>query len=150
MTQEPYQRMLQGYLRGELRALNAHLPAEQKPLSWLLTQEYPGVTCKDGNTYLFKGKELRLLADILNSEEQAALLLPLLIEVSAGEDEVAVISRGGVEEKVLSRILNMPLDVKHNRIKMYKPQLALIRKMLRTTTQYVFAPKLIGESISAD
>jgi len=137
----PYQRMLQECLRGELRVLNAHLPCEQKPLSDLLGEEYPNVVCNDGSTHLFKRKELEYLASMLDTDEQEALLLPMLIEVNQGQGEMAIICRGEVEEKVISKILDMPLTTKQERIMIYKPQLALIRKPLKTTTQYLFSPK---------
>ena len=142
MTNElPYQRMLQKYLKGELRVLNAHLPCEQKPLSDLLNEEYPNVVCNDGSTHLFKRKELEYLASMLDNDEQQALLLPMLIEVNQGQGEMTIICRGEVEEKVISKILNMPVTTKKERIMIYKPQLALIRKPLKTTTQYLFASK---------
>jgi len=133
--------MLQECLRGELRVLNAHLPCEQKTLSDLLGEEYPNVLCNDGSTHLFKRKELQYLAGMLDTDEQEALLLPMLIEVNPGQGEMAIICRGEVEEKVISKILDMPLTTKQERIMIYKPQLALIRKPLKTTTQYLFSPK---------
>jgi len=140
-NESPYQRMLQECLRGELRVLNAHLPFEQKLLSDLLGEEYPNVVCNDGSTHLFKRKELEYLASMLDTDEQEALLLPMLIEVNPGQGEVAVICRGKAEEKVISKILDMPVTTKQERIMLYKPQLALIRKPLKTTTQYLFTPK---------
>ena len=137
----PYQRMLQESLRGELRVLNAHLPGEQKPLSGLLGEEYPNVVCNDGNTHLFKRKELEYLASMLDTDEQEVLLLPMLIEVNPGQGEMAIICRGKAEEKVISKILDMPVTSKRKRIMIYKPQLALIRQSLKTTTQYLFSPK---------
>ena len=137
----PYQRMLRECLRGELRVLNAHLPCEQKPLSDLLGEEYPNVVCNDGTTHLFKRKELEYLASMLDTDEQEALLLPMLIEVNPGQGEMAIICPGEAEEKVISKILDMPITPKQERIMIYKPQLALIRKPLKTTTQYLFSPK---------
>jgi len=133
--------MLQESLRGELRVLNAHLPGEQKPLSGLLGEEYPNVVCNDGSTHLFKRKELEYLASMLDSDDQRALLLPMLIEVNQGQGEMAIICRGKAEEKVISKILDMPVTSKRKRIMIYKPQLALIRQSLKTTTQYLFSPK---------
>jgi len=138
----PYQRMLQECLRGELRVLNAHLPCEQKTLSDLLGEEYPNVVCNDGSTHLFKRKELEYLASMIDTDEQEALLLPILIEVNPGQGEMAIMCRGEVEEKVISKILDMPVTPKQGRITLYKPQLALLRKPLKTTTQYLFSPKI--------
>ena len=138
----PYEKMLQECLRGELRVVNAHLPCKQKPLSDLLGEEYPHVLCHDGSTHLFSGKELRYLAGLLDADEQKELLLPILIEVSVGEGEMAVICPRVVEGKVISKILDMPVTRRQKRIVIYKPQLAILRRLLRTTTQYLFPPKL--------
>lgn len=141
LSELPYQRMLRECLTGELRVLNAYLPCAQKTLSDLLGEEYPNVVCNDGSTHLFKRKELKYLASMLDADEQEALLLPMLIEVNSGQGEMAIICQGAVEEKVISKILDMPVTPKQKRIVIYKPQLALIRKPLKTTTQYLFSPK---------
>jgi len=122
--------------------LNAHLPSKQKPLSDLLSEEYPHVLCRDGSTHLFKRKELKYLAGLLDAEEQKELSLPILIGVVAGVGEIVILCPGAVEEKVISKILDMPLTRGKKGIVIYKPQLAIIRKLLRTTTQYLFPPKL--------
>lgn len=134
--------MLQGWLRGELRLLNAQLPCEQKPLSGLLGEEYPSVLCNDGTTHLFKRKELEYLAGVINIGEQKILLLPILIEVSPGQDEIAIICHGEIEKKVISKILDMPIEGGQRKITIYKPQLGILRKILKTTTQYVFCTKI--------
>ena len=140
----PYERMLQESLRDELRLLNANLPLKQKSLADLLREEYPYVDCHDGNTHLFKRKELGYLASLLEADEPEALLLPILIEVSSGEGEIAVICRGEVEEKVISKILDMPVAPKQSRVIIYKRQLSVLRQRLKTATQYVFTSKITG------
>ena len=138
----PYERMLQECLKSELRVVNAHLPSKQKPLLDLLDEEYPHILCRDGSTHLFKKKELRYLAGLLDADEQKELLLPILINVSAGGDEMVVICPGMMAEKVISKVLDMPVSRRQDRVVIYKPQLAILRKLLRTTTQYLFHPKL--------
>ena len=138
----PYERMLQECLKSELKVVNAHLPSKQKLLSDLLDEEYPHILCRDGSTHLFRRKELRYLAGLLDADEQKKLLLPMLIEVGAGGGEMAVICPGVVEEKAVSKVLDMPVTRRQDRVVIYKPQLAVLRKLLRTTTQYIFAPKL--------
>jgi len=137
-----YERLLQESLKSELKIVNAHLPHRQKPLSDLLGEEYPQVVCQDGSSHLFRRKELKYLADGLDADEQKALLLPMLIEVNAGQGEMAVVCAGEAEAKVMARVLDMTLAPRGGRITIYKPQLAVIRKLLRTTTQYVFPPGL--------
>jgi uncharacterized protein (UPF0216 family) len=139
----PYEKLLRESLKGELRVINAHLPIQQKTLAGLLAEDIPGIACKDGSAHLFKRKELTYLAGFLDEEERKSLLLPLLIEVNPGRDEIAVVCRGQGEEKVVSAVLDMPVTVKKNRITLYKPQLAVLRKQLRTTTQYLFSPGVL-------
>jgi len=142
-NESPYERMLHECLKDELRVLNAHLPCRQKPLSGLLDEEYPHVVCNDGSTHLFKRKELEYLADMLDTEEQEVLLLPMLIQLGPNQDEAAIICEQGIEEKIISKILKMPLTSKGKRITIYKPQLGVLRKVLKTTTQYLFSPETL-------
>jgi uncharacterized protein (UPF0216 family) len=138
----PYERLLQESLKYELKVVNAHLPVEQKPLSDLLREEYPHVVCKDGTTHLFRRKELEYLAGLLDAEEQGALRLPLLIEVGAGSGEMAVLCPGEAAAKVIACVLDMTVEPRQSRVTIYKPQLAVIRRQLRTTTQYIFPPRV--------
>lgn len=137
----PYERLLQESLKSELRVINAHLPTKPKSLSDLLGEEYPHVVCKDGSTHLFRRKELKYLASLIDASEQKALLLPMLIEISSGQGEIAVVCPGEVEAKVIAKILDMAVSPRQRKITIYKPQLAVIRKLLRTTTQYIFPPR---------
>jgi hypothetical protein len=133
--------MLQNCLRGELRVVNIGLPRRQKPLSSLLEEKYPQVTCNDDSAHFFKRSELEYLASLLDTDEQKALRLPVLIELGANQAEAAIVCEGRVEEKVASKALNMPVTCEKRRIRIYRPQLALLRKKLKTATVYVFSPK---------
>lgn len=139
-----YEAALQNCLAGELRIVNAGLPQSQKRLSCLLTEEHPHVPCNDGSTHLFKRKELEYLASMLDAEEQAALQLPILIELGANQAEAAVICQTGTEQKVISEALGMTVACEQRRIRLYRPQLALLRSKLRTTTVYLFSSRLVA------
>jgi len=147
-AQSPYEKMLQDCLRGELRIVNTGLPQSQKRLSNLLDEKYPNVVCNDGSTHFFKRAELEYLASMIDTDEQKALPLPMLIELGANQAEasIPILSgcEGKVEEKVISRALNMPVTCEERRIKIYKPQLALLRRKFKTTTVYVFSPKTVA------
>jgi uncharacterized protein (UPF0216 family) len=144
----PYEKMLQNCLRGELRVVNAGLPQSQKRLSDLLNEKYPYVICNDGSTHLFKKSELEYLASMIDVEEQKVLLLPMLIELGANQAEatIPILSgcEGKVEEKIISKALNMPVTCEERRIRIYKPQLALLRRKFKATTVYVFSPKIVA------
>ncbi|MHC1578423.1 MAG: DUF61 family protein [Dehalococcoidia bacterium] len=142
--QSPYERMLGECLTGELRIVNAGLPQSQKRLINLLTDKYPHVACADGSTHLFKKGELEYLAGMLGTDEQRALALPMLVELRGNQAEAAIICQGKVEEKVISQALKMPVTCEEGRIRIYKPQLALLRKKFKTTTIYVFSPRIVA------
>jgi uncharacterized protein (UPF0216 family) len=142
--QSPYERMLQDCLRGELRVVNIGLPQSQKRLSNLLNEKYPYVVCNDGSTHFFKKNELEYLASMIDTDEQEALPLPMLIELGANQAEAAVICVGKVEEKVISKVLTIRVTCEESRIRIYKPQLALLRRKFKTTTVYVFSPKIVA------
>jgi uncharacterized protein (UPF0216 family) len=125
-----YDRLLQESVKNELRILNSQLPSTQKSLDVLLKEETPSITLRDGSLHLFKKKELKYLSDITDSSLWNNLLLPVIIEVNPGEGEY-------------SAILGMPVTIRHHRIVIYKPQLAVIRKILKTTTLYLFSPKIL-------
>jgi len=148
--QSPYEKMLQDCLRGELRVVNTGLPQSQErqskenKLFYLLNEKYPHVVCNDGSTHFFKKSELEYLASMLDTDEQETLPLPMLIELGANQAEAAIICEGKVEEKVISKALNMPVTCEERRIRIYKPQLALLRRKFKTTTVYVFSPKIVA------
>jgi hypothetical protein len=139
--------MLQECLRSEFRLVNAGLPRSQKPLATLLNEQYPHVPCNDGSTHFFKRSELEHLASMLDADEQGTLWLPMLIELGASQSEVAIPilsgCEGKIEEKVISKALNMPVTCEEGRIRIHKPQLALLRKKFKTTTVYVFSPTIV-------
>ena len=140
MTSEiPYERLLQKSLQGELKIVNSQLPVQPKPLADLLDEEYPQVVCRDGTTHLFRRKELDYLAGLLDDYARKELRLPIMIEVSSGAGEIAVLGTD-VTAALISCLLGMPLQSKGGRVVIHKPQLALLRQKLRTTTQYVFRP----------
>jgi uncharacterized protein (UPF0216 family) len=143
-AQSPYEKMLQDCLRGELRIVNTGLPQSQKRLSNLLDEKYPHVVCNDGSNHFFKKSELEYLASMIDTDEQKALPLPMLIELGANQAEAAIICEGKVEEKVISKALNMPVTCEERRIRIYKPQLALLRRKFKTTTVYIFSPKIVA------
>ena len=142
--QSPYEKMLQDCLRGELRIVNTGLPQSQKRLSNLLEEKHPHVVCNDGSTHFFKKSELEYLASIIDTTEQKELPLPMLIELGVNQTEAAIICEGKLEEKVISKALNMPVTCEERRIRIYKPQLALLRRRFKTTTVYVFSPKIVA------
>ncbi len=131
-------RTFEDNLQDDLKTLNFYLPKKRKQLKSLLQEKRPHVICGDGNAHYFRKKELEYLAGILNNTEQEVLLLPIIIEVGSQDDLLMVRSKTGIEAKIFSKILDMPVPVKTNMTLIVKPQLAVIRNVLKTATQYAF------------
>lgn len=127
-----------GRLKGEFRVLNAHLPRKRRSLTELLKEEHPHVICNDGSNHFFKRKELDYLSQMLDDCEQRVLLLPIIMEVNPDQIGVTIRSKKGIEAKIFSKVLGMFVVCKQNMITIGRPQLRIVRKALRTTTQYVF------------
>ncbi|MDD5723422.1 MAG: DUF61 family protein [Syntrophales bacterium] len=125
-------------LKSDVKTLNAHLPRRRKALSELQGEERPHVECGDGSTHVFRKKELEYLAQIVDNEDKETLLLPIIIEVGHGEGRMMVRSKTGIEAKIFSRMLEMPIACRSDMITIFRPQLQVLRRVLKTTTQYVF------------
>lgn len=138
--------MLQESLSAEFRVANAGLPQRRKLLSTLLSEDRPQVACSDGGMQSFKRAELQYLAGLLDAAEQGLLLLPIMIQLPGEGAPAAVLCGGQVEEKVISAVLGMPAPCLAGRIRLYRPQLSVLRRRLRTTTQYVFAQRSLLDS----
>ena len=136
----PYDNLLKQCLDSELRIVNSGLAQEQKTLHVLLNETYPHVTSCDGNIYSFKKKELQYIASLITPEEEKELLLPIIIEIGNVSSEAMILCQAGIELKVISKILDMTIVLEDNRIKIYRPQLNVLRNKAKTTTQYMFLP----------
>ncbi len=127
-----------GYLKDEFKALNAQIPRKRKSLTELLKEEHPHVVCNDGSAHFFKKKELEYLSQMLYENEQTSLLLPIIIEITSDQGRVTIRSKEETEAKIFSKILGMNVVCKDGLITIFRPQLNVVRKVLKTTTQYVF------------
>lgn len=136
----PTDRSMEGYLKDELKAVNAHLPRTRKSLAQLLAEHHPHVLCSDGGRHYFRRKELDYLGAIIPEKEYDMLLLPILLEVSPEAGEFLVHSKHGIETSVLSRAAGMTIECREGIIRMGRSQVSAIRSALETTTQYVFRP----------
>ncbi|MCK9275711.1 MAG: DUF61 family protein [Syntrophales bacterium] len=128
------------YLENEFKAINAHIPRNRKTLTQLLQETRPQIDLSDGSTHFFRKKELEYIAEIINEEERNFLMLPMLMEVSSEMSDIKVRSSRGIEAKILSKVLDMDVAYDQKNVTVYRRQLGQIRKILATSTQYVFTP----------
>ncbi len=123
---------------GDLGSFNAWLPRERRTLAQLLAQAHPAVLCHDAGTHAFRRSELGRLAGLLGEAERERLMLPIMLEVRAGT--VAVGEQVELVSGLLTHLLGMTCHVRGGRIVIARAQLGVLRRLLPTTTQYVFIP----------
>ncbi|MBN1829090.1 MAG: DUF61 family protein [Deltaproteobacteria bacterium] len=131
-------RLLSGYLCREAGCLNTQLPRRRKSLSELMAEEAPQVLLADGSTHFFRKKELREIAAVVDSAEHSSMLLPLIIEVRSAEGDIAIQSETPGEGAMLAVFAGMPLAERAGCFWLSRRQVGILRRRLRTTTQYVF------------
>jgi uncharacterized protein (UPF0216 family) len=141
-TQPQYERLLKAYLSTELRLVNSGLPRSRSSLSELLKQVQPQIPCTDGSQQMIKRSELKYLSSLLDAADRKSLMLPILIEMTGDQSGAIVMCPGSAEQKVVSSVLGMHLECERpGQLRIYKPQLALLRRKLKTTTQYMFSTR---------
>ncbi len=124
-------------IKLELGKLNAHLPERRMSLEEALSIPQARLPTKDGGICIFKREELELLNKILLEGDSDKLLLPIFVwMVSKLGRGVARIS-GEVEVRVANHVLGK--ERKGDELIIYRPEVAVLRSRLPTTTQYLFS-----------
>jgi uncharacterized protein (UPF0216 family) len=123
-------------LKVELERLNLHLPKERISLYEALSSAKPHVVAKNGSIHSFKREELELLGKMVGEEAQKKLRLPILISIEPRLGRGAARVTGEVEVKVVSQLLGK--EGRGDELIIYRPEIALLRRKLPTTSQYLF------------
>jgi len=122
-------------LEKELARLNINLPERRVSLKEALSSSKPQVKTKAGNVHAFKRDELESLSQIIPKETWDELQLPILIALEPKLGRGAARISGKAEVEVVSKILN---KTGAGELLIYRPEVALLRQKLPTTTQYLF------------
>ncbi|HDD25789.1 MAG TPA: DUF61 family protein [Acidilobales archaeon] len=130
---------IEKYLMHELKVVNKHLPQRRKSLKELLNEEVPHIVCLDGTFHVFKKSELEYINSLITDEDAKNLYLPIIIESRPDLGEGTFVINDALGAKVIARVLGIDYRVP---LIIYKPQIAVIRSKLPTTTQYAFIPYL--------
>lgn len=133
-------------LREELRVANKHLPLARKPLKELLEEEYPHVVCRDGSLHFFRRSELLELSRYVPKEKWDKLLLPIIIEVVSGDEELIGVVSDPYATEVVSSVLEISFE--GGRVFLYKPQIYELRRRFSTIFQIALSYVGLGRTSS--
>ena len=120
-----------------LQSLNNHLPKNRKSLSTLLAEDKPRVFDKEGSSHRFKKDELNLIAEIVPERYHKLVKLPIYIEMTPDYGSGTAVVRGYHNCSIVQYVLGMEKE-KTDEIIIYRPDVRILRRVLKTTTQYVF------------
>ncbi len=123
-------------IKLELSKLNVHLPERRPSLREALSSARPQVVARDGSTHAFKREELEFLAGLLPEADRDKLQLPILIALEPKLGRGTARISGEAEVKVVSQVLEK--EASAGELLIYRPEVAILRKKLPTTTQYLF------------
>ena len=123
-------------IKLELSRLNVHLPERRLSLKDALSSAKPQVVARDGSVHTFKREELEFLAGLLPEVDQDKLQLPILIALEPKLGKGAAKISGEAEVKVVSQVLEK--EAAAGELLIYRPEVAILRRKLPTTTQYLF------------
>jgi len=125
-------------LKFELSRLNVHLPERRISLKEALESKRPQVAARDGSIHMFKREELDLLAKAVPEADWGRLRLPILIALDPKLGRGAARITGEAEVRAISQILGKRCIGEE--LLIYRPEVAIVRRKLPTTTQYFFVP----------
>ena len=126
--------------RKMVESLNSHIPKERKTLSSLLSESRPMVRGKDGSIHVFKKKELDKIAEIVPKGDYDRLLLPIYIEMNSEYGRGAGRIVGKINCDLVKKILGERYYYERDdEIILYANDIGNLRRILPTTTQYIFA-----------
>ena len=118
--------------------LNRGAPLTRIYFNELIQKDNPKIKLLDGSEVEIDKEELEYIRKILPENYLKILKIPIIIEVNPDAYGTGVYRISGVAESYLiSKILNKE-RTKDDEIFIYRYELRKIRKLLPTTTQYVF------------
>ncbi len=118
--------------------LNSGAPVTRIYFYDLIKMENPRIKLRDGSEVEIDKEELELIRKYLPENYLRILRIPIIIEVNPEAYGSGVYKISGVAECLLiSKILNKEL-IKKDELFIYRYELRKIRKILPTTTQYIF------------
>lgn len=121
-------------LKKQILVLNRHIPKSRKNLHELLKEDRPHVVGSDGTRHRFNRDEFKILGDILDDSDLRKLKLPIYIEIKSITSGAKI--SGKLETRIICHILEK--EDCTDPIFIYRGDLKILRKILPTTTQYIF------------
>lgn len=130
----------EGVLRKLLEHMNSQVPSKRMRLSELLAMPEPHYVGRDGSEYAISKEELRLTKDSLDLLGIEDIKLPIVIIADSSQDQSAWRVEGETECALILHLLGKSNPERKDRIFLYAPHIATLRRMVPTVTVCMLVP----------
>lgn len=130
----------EGVLRKLLSQMNSHVPARRPRLSELASMPDPHFVGRDGSSYGIDPAELALVRESLSKAGLHDIKLPIVLIADAGHEQSTWRVEGTEECAVVAAVLGRQDKDPRDRLFLYAPHVAELRRRLPTATTCMFVP----------
>jgi len=125
-------------LKRLLQQMNAHVPSRRRRLSELVEMQEPHYDGRDGQQYLISKDELLLIRAALAKAGLRDVKIPIVLMADPGHEQSTWRVEGEEECAVISGVLGREVTGGKERMFLYGPHMADLRRKLPTTTICMF------------
>jgi uncharacterized protein (UPF0216 family) len=130
----------EGVLRKLLEHMNSQVPSKRMKLSDLLAMADPRYIGRDGAEYMVSREELELVKDSLAFLQIGDIRLPIVLIADSSQEQSVWRIEGESECALVQHLLGKSDKERKERIFLYPPHIAVLRRKLPTTTVCMLVP----------
>lgn len=130
----------EGTLKKLLQHMNNQVPSRRPKLSELLAMAEPHYVGRDGAEYLVSKEELRSVRAALDHLGIGDIRLPLILMADSSQQQSSWRVEGEVECALVLHLLGKANPERKDRVFLYVPLVAELRRIVPTTTVCMFMP----------
>ncbi len=130
----------EGVLRKLLQHLNAQAPFKRATLSELEAMSEPLYIGRDGKEYAISREELRTIRGALDLLGIRDIRIPIVVMADSSFEQSSWRIEGAAECALVLRLLGRINQDSSDRVFLYAPHVATLRRLLPTTTVVLLMP----------
>ena len=130
----------EGVMRKLLQHMNSQVPPRRISLSELLKMSEPHYVGRDGCEYTISTEELALIRGVTAKLGISDVKLPILLMADSSEGQSMWRVEGRSECALVLELLDKPNEEAKDRIFLYAPHVAQLRRKVPTATVCAFLP----------
>ena len=130
----------EGVLRKLLQHMNSQVPSRRIRLSELLLAAEPHYVGRDESEYAISKQEIGLIKESLSLLRIGDISLPILLMADPGNEQSAWKVEGETECALVLHLLSKDSPEMKDKIFLYAPHVATLRRLLPTATVCIFLP----------